>query len=186
MSILRRSDLDTDERDAYLRYANARRRAENAEGIENGDAPCAPDYGDTKLPESRIVELEANEQFILSVAADGFGKRTSAYEYRTTSRGGLGIGNMDLSRGRGQPASSVVAAFPIEAQDQIMLVTDRGQLIRSPVDDVRIAGRTTRGVMLFRVAADEKVVSVARLADDDAGNGDSDLEEQADGSQEPS
>ena len=177
MSILRRSDLDTDERDAYLRYASARRRAENAEGLENGDAPCAPDYGDTSLPDDRIAALEANEQFILSVATDGYGKRTSAYEYRTTNRGGLGIGNMDLSRGQGQPSSSVVAAFPIESRDQIMLVTDRGQLIRSPVNDVRIAGRTTRGVMLFRVAADEKVVSVAHLADDDAENGDSDTME---------
>ncbi len=164
MSMLQQSDADVEERTAYLRYASARRRAENLE-LDNGD--YAADVPATELPEERIAKLAAREQFILSVSADGFGKRTSAYEYRTTSRGGIGIGNMDLNRGSAELPSTVVAAFPIDANDQIMLVTDRGQLIRSPVHDVRIAGRTTRGVTLFRVGPDEKVVSVARLEDDE-------------------
>jgi DNA gyrase subunit A len=142
MSILRRMDVTVEERDAYLRYAGAKRRA-------------------------RIAELETNEQFILSIADDGLGKRTSAYEYRVSGRGGQGVTSMDLSRGRGREAPRVVGAFPIEENDELVLVTDGGQLIRSPVHDVRIAGRATRGVTLFRVGEAERVVSVARLEEDE-------------------
>jgi DNA gyrase subunit A len=162
MSILRHVDLDVEERDAYVRYANARRRAE---GEENGDEPCAPDEPASSIAEARIAELEAAEEFILSVAEDGIGKRTSAYEYRITNRGGQGISNMDLSRGRGKE-SRVIGAFPVKPTDQVVLVTDAGKLIRCTIDDVRIAGRATRGVRLFDVAEDERVVSVARLADE--------------------
>jgi DNA gyrase subunit A len=162
MSVLHHMDLDVEERDAYLRVANARRRAE---GDENGEPPCAPESQGPALSEPRIAELEAGEEFILSIAEDGLGKRTSAYEYRITNRGGQGITNMDLSRGRGK-SSRVVGAFPVEATDQVVLVTDAGKLIRCPVDDIRIASRATRGVRLFDVADDERVVSVARLADE--------------------
>jgi DNA gyrase subunit A len=162
MSILHHVDLDVEERDAYVRYANARRRAE---GEENGDEPCAPEEVALSISEARIAELEAAEEFILSVAEDGLGKRTSAYEYRITNRGGQGISNMELSRGRGKE-SRVVGAFPVQPTDQVVLVTDAGKLIRCPIDDVRIAGRATRGVRLFDVAEDERVVSVARLADE--------------------
>jgi DNA gyrase subunit A len=162
MSILHHVDLDVEERDAYVRYANARRRAE---GEENGDEPCAPEEATLSISEARIAELEAAEEFILSVAEDGLGKRTSAYEYRITNRGGQGISNMELSRGRGKE-SRVVGAFPVQPTDQVVLVTDAGKLIRCPIDDVRIAGRATRGVRLFDVAEDERVVSVARLADE--------------------
>jgi DNA gyrase subunit A len=151
-----------EERGAYVRYANARRRAE---GDENGDEPCAPEEVSSTIDELRIAELEEGEEFILSVAEDGLGKRTSAYEYRITNRGGQGISNMELTRGRGT-ISRVVGAFPVDATDQVVLVTDAGKLIRCPVDDVRIAGRATRGVRLFDVADDERVVSVARLADE--------------------
>ena len=173
MSILHGARLETtEERYAYLRYANARRRAESA---ENGEAPCAPDEGEVELSEARILELAQAEQFILSVADDGLGKRTSAYEYRVTNRGGKGIDNMDLTRGgRGRGDVRVVAAFPVGREDHLVLVTDGGQLIRCPVNDIRIAGRATRGVKLFDVADDERVVSVTRLQDEngeDAENG---------------
>jgi DNA gyrase subunit A len=157
MPILRGSPIETtEERDAYLRYASARRRAESADDAE---PPCAPDEigegNGIELDEARIAALEEAEEFILSVASDGLGKRTSAYEYRVTARGGKGIDNMDLSRGREQAAARVVAAFPVAAGDQLVLVTDGGQLIRCPVDDIRIASRATRGVRLFHVAEDE-------------------------------
>ncbi|MDX1401142.1 MAG: DNA gyrase C-terminal beta-propeller domain-containing protein, partial [Kiloniellales bacterium] len=172
MSILNgMGDISTDQRDAYLRYASAQRRA-NGEEAENGDGDGNADGsvlaghgGDDLLNEQTVSEMASREQFILSVASDGYGKRTSSFEYRRTGRGGRGIANMDLSRHNGAK-SAVVAAFPIEEGDQIMLVTDAGKLIRSPVLDVRIAGRTTRGVLLFRVAEDERVVSVERVEED--------------------
>ncbi|MCG8358897.1 MAG: DNA gyrase subunit A [Kiloniellales bacterium] len=180
MSILHRARLETtEERDAYLRYASARRRAENAE--ENG-VPCAPEEVGVELSEARIAELEADEQFILCVADDGLGKRTSAYEYRVTNRGGKGIDNMDLTRGRGRDGVGVAAAFPVAAGDQLVLVTDGGQLIRCPVEDIRIAGRTTRGVKLFDVAEDERVVSVTRLQEENGADSEGDPEEIAGGS----
>ncbi|MGF1592075.1 MAG: DNA gyrase subunit A [Kiloniellaceae bacterium] len=170
MSILRSGEAESvEERDAYLRYANARRRGEN--GSENGET-AAGDYGQ-ELPAARLQALAEAEQFILSVADDGYGKRTSSYEFRVAGRGGQGIGNLDLSRAGGREAG-VVAAFPVAPGDQIMLVTDGGKLIRSPVDDIRIAGRTTRGVMLFRIDESERIVSVAHLPEDEEGDEDDD------------
>jgi len=167
MTILHHAELATEARDAYLRYAAAKRRGDNG---EEAAAPGAPEGSSVDLPEARLAELEAGEQFILSVAQDGLGKRTSAYEYRITGRGGQGIGNMDLTRPGGRQPR-VVGAFPVKPGDQLVLVTDAGKLIRCPVHDIRIAGRSTRGVRLFDVAEDERVVSVARLADDGQANG---------------
>ena len=168
MSILEAAPVETtEERDAYLRYTNARRRADNMEEA----APCAPEDVGVELTEDRIAVLEQAEEFILSVVSDGLGKRTSAYEYRVTARGGKGIGNMDLTRGRKKKEPWVVAAFPVAPDDHLVLVTDGGQLIRCPVGDIRIAGRSTRGVKLFDVADDEEVVSVTRLQDEGNGNG---------------
>ncbi len=165
MSVLRHVEATTEEREAYLRYANALRRAEG-----NGDeGESAPPSADGLDPE-RIKELAAQEQFILSVTEYGFGKRTSAYEYRITRRGGQGIANIETSERNGD----VVASFPVADGDHIMLVTDGGQLIRCPVNDIRIAGRKTQGVTLFRVAEGERVVSVARLAEDGNDEGDDD------------
>ncbi|MCI0429502.1 MAG: DNA gyrase subunit A, partial [Rhodospirillales bacterium] len=164
MSILRHVEATAEEREGYLRWAVARRRGGEGE----------PAAGDPGLPPQRIAELEEAEEFILSVADDGFGKRSSAYEYRITNRGGKGIDNLDLARGDGRDSGAeVVAAFPVQDQDQVMLVTDGGQLIRLPVSDIRIAGRTTRGVTMFRINADERVVSVTRLAEvvEQNGNG---------------
>ena len=164
MTILRHMDLSIEERDAYLRLAGARRRGEEGEEGE----PCAAEDVGVELDEARFAELEAAEQFLLSIADDGLGKRTSAYEYRVTGRGGQGLANMDLTRGKKDADVWVVATFPVASSDELVLVTDRGQLIRCPVRDIRIAGRSTRGVRVFHVDEDERVVSVARLDDVDA------------------
>ena len=105
-----------------------------------------------------------NEEFILSVTDKGYGKRSSAYEYRVTKRGGVGIANMQLTDRNG---NEVVASFPIKENNQLMLVTDKGKLIRCPVSDIRVAGRQTQGVTLFNVSNDEKVVSIAKLEESD-------------------
>jgi DNA gyrase subunit A len=128
------------------------------------------------LSEQRLVELSAAEEFLLTVSDNGFGKRSSAYEYRITGRGGSGIANMDVTDKTGP----LVETFPVGPTDQIMLVTDRGQLIRTPVDDIRIAGRKTQGVTLFRVETGERVVSVSHLpANGDEGGGEVEGDEAA-------
>ena len=114
------------------------------------------------LSPERYAELSAKEQFVLTVSERGFGKRSSSYEYRTSGRGGKGIVAMVVNERNG----NLVASFGIEHSDQIMLVTDGGQLIRCPVDDVRIAGRNTQGVRIFKTEAEERVVSVERIPDD--------------------
>ncbi len=156
MSALVQVDIDTEQRDAYLRQANALRRAADMEDEEASDAGLPG-----QLPQDVFDMLAAREQFVLTVTEKGFGKRTSAYDYRTTNRGGKGIVNVDIAKRNDQ----VVATFPVEPSDQIMLVTDSGQVIRFPVDQVRIAGRRTQGVTLFDVDGEGKVVSVARLRD---------------------
>jgi DNA gyrase subunit A len=175
MSVLRHIDVETEERDAYLRYAAQKRRSigegEPEEVAENGEAP-----GET-VPESnvalsieRIAQLEVAEEFILTVTAKGYGKRSSSYEYRTAGRGGQGIANIEVSSRNGP----VAASFPVEDTDQIMLVTDAGKLIRTSVHDIRIARRQTQGVTIFKVADDEHVVAVAHLpdmAEEGEGNG---------------
>ena len=108
-------------------------------------------------------KIESREQFILSITENGYGKRSSAYEYRITKRGGRGIVNIETSDRNGK----VIAAFPIDGKDQIVLVTNAGQLIREPVDDIRIAGRRTQGVTLFDIEENELVTSVSRLRDVD-------------------
>ncbi|PHZ83919.1 DNA gyrase subunit A [Paremcibacter congregatus] len=151
MSILGNVAAETEERTAYLKYAAAKRREET------------PDVPEGMTAE-RLAELEENEQFVLSVTVNGFGKRTSAYEYRVTNRGGQGIINIETSDRNGD----VIAAFPINEMDQLMMVTDQGRLIRVPVDGVRIAGRNTQGVTLFKVGDEEKIVSVERVEESDA------------------
>jgi DNA gyrase subunit A len=138
MTMLRHHELDVAEREAYLRWARAR-----------DEAPKPP----------RADELAAAEQYVLSVTENGYGKRTSAYEYRITGRGGQGVINIDASDRNGP----VVAAFPVEDRDEIMAVTEGGQMIRMPVADIRIAGRGAQGVTLVRTGEGDRVVSVARL-----------------------
>ncbi|MDC7684347.1 DNA gyrase subunit A [Asticcacaulis sp. BYS171W] len=170
MAILRRVNADPAERAAYLKHAAALRAAVSGEGEEAVDTPVVEEEteeveGEAALSVERIAELGAAEEFILTIADTGFGKRTSSYDYRRTGRGGQGIVAIDLSKRGGK----LVASFPVEDSDQLLLVTDGGQLIRTPVGQVRIASRNTQGVTIFRTSGD-KVVSVERLAEsgDDA------------------
>jgi len=161
LSILRHIETSAEERAAYLKRANAVRRGLNGEGDDlTGEAEEAD--AAIELGEQRYVELSANEQFVLTVSENGFGKRTSSYEYRTTGRGGKGIVAMAVTGRNGR----LVASFPVEENDQIMLVTNAGQLIRCPVDGIRIAGRATQGVIVLNTAEDERVVSVERLSEE--------------------
>jgi DNA gyrase subunit A len=162
LTILRHMDADAEERVAYLRRANAVRRggAEEESGADGEDAS-----GTIELGEQRYVEMSAAEQFVLTISENGFGKRSSSYEYRTTGRGGKGIVAMQVNERNGK----LVASFPVEDSDQIMLVTDNGQLIRCPVEDIRIAGRSTQGVIVFDTAEDEHVVSVEHIGEDENG-----------------
>jgi len=165
LAILRHVDADAEERAAYLRRANAVRRggAEEEAGTDSEEAS-----GVIELGEQRYVEMSANEQFVLTISENGYGKRSSSFEYRTTGRGGKGIVAMSVNGRNGK----LVASFPVEDSDQIMLVTDRGQLIRCPVEGIRIAGRSTQGVIVFDTAEDEHVVSVEHIGEDtENGNG---------------
>jgi DNA gyrase subunit A len=161
MTLLNHVELETDIRDAYLRMSKARRRLEGEEDENgNGVSPEEEEGGEQiSLSEEQFEQLSAQEEFILTATENGYGKRTSAYEYRITKRGGQGVVNI-ATEGRN---GAVVASFPVNNADQIMLVTDGGKIIRSPVADIRIAGRSTQGVTLFDTADDEKVVSVAYL-----------------------
>ncbi len=169
LSILRHVAASADERAAYLKRASAVRRGTGGEE-EAVDAEEA--VGAIELGEKRYVDLSAAEQFVLTVSEKGYGKRSSSYEYRTTGRGGKGIVAMDIWEKNGKlkdKTGRLVASFPIEESDQIMLVTDGGQLIRCPVDGIRIAGRSTQGVIVFDTAESERVVSVERLGEEDGG-----------------
>ncbi|WP_340149893.1 DNA gyrase subunit A [uncultured Sneathiella sp.] len=160
MSILNHVEVDTETRDAYLK---TRRSVD-----DNGSVT---EYAEGITPE--LYEgLNKQEEVLLAITENGYGKRTNAYEYRVTNRGGQGIINIETSNRNGD----VVATFPITDDEQIMLVTNGGKLIRTPVTDIRIAGRNTQGVTLFKTAKDEQVVSVTALADeksdDDGAEGD--------------
>ncbi len=159
MAILRHIDTDSEEARAFLRHAAAMRRAVGEEAVE--DETEEDEGAAAAISPERLAELGAAEQFILTVTENGYGKRSSSYEYRTSGRGGKGIIAIITSKRNGR----VVASFPVEDSDQIMLVTDGGQLIRTPVDDIRVAGRNTQGVTIFRTREEEKVVSVERIED---------------------
>jgi DNA gyrase subunit A len=160
MSILRHVEVTSEERVAYLKRANAVRRGIAEEEV-GSDAEEA--VGAIELGEQRYVELSAAEQFVLTASERGYGKRTSSFEYRTTGRGGKGIVAMNVTAKTGK----LVASFPAEEGDQVMLVTDQGKLIRTPVAGIRIAGRSTQGVIVLDTAEDEKVVSVERLSEEE-------------------
>jgi DNA gyrase subunit A len=173
MAILKRVAATPAERAAYLKEAAKLRAASSEEGEDVTAAPEdeVEEGGEANLTPERIAELAAAEEFILTVADTGFGKRTSSYDYRRTGRGGQGIVAIDLSKRGGQ----LVASFPIDANDGLLLVTSGGQLIRTNVQTVRIASRNTQGVTIFRTSGGEKVVSVERLVEnqeDDAGQAD--------------
>ena len=170
MSVVRHVKVEIDERDLYLQAISAARR------LKSGD------YTDRDEDKTRDVELAARleqpefqamaeaEEFILTITEDGMGKRTSAYEYRIAGRGGQGITGIELSRGKKQLPSTIVAAFTVVDSDQLVMVSDAGQIIRCPIDQISIIGRSGRGVTIFKVADEERLVSVSRFRDlDDDG-----------------
>ncbi|MDA9500473.1 MULTISPECIES: DNA gyrase subunit A [Bradyrhizobium] len=167
LAILRHVDTTSDERSAYLKMRRAV-AGEAAADEAPADAEAEETSGSFQLPQERYVEMSAQEQVVLTVSVNGYGKRTSSYEYRTTGRGGKGIVAMSVNNRNG----NLVASFPVEEADQIMLVTDKGQLIRCPVEGIRIAGRSTQGVIVFDTAEDEHVVSVEHITEEaESGNG---------------
>ena len=158
LSILKHFEANAGERATYLKRAVALRRAQGAETVEE---PELEEAAAVELSDRRFEEMRAAEQIILTVSQNGYGKRTSSYEYRITGRGGKGIAAMIVNPRNGP----LVASFPVAQDDEIMLVTDGGQLIRCPVNGIRIAGRGTQGVIVFDTAEDERVVSVEHIED---------------------
>jgi DNA gyrase subunit A len=185
MTVLTHVDADAGARAAYLKQANMLRRAQGEDVAEEtaeaggDDEEVVEGAGD--LTPERFAELGGKEQFVLTVSEKGFGKRSSSYEYRTSGRGGKGIVAMVVNDRNGP----LIASFPVADSDQIMLVTDAGQLIRCPVGDVRIAGRNTQGVRVFKTDAEERVVSVEHIPDEGE-NGEEGEAENGDGESPPS
>ena len=164
MSILRHFKADPQERAAYIKQRRAVAGAEAGEAAAP-EADAEENVGEASLSESRYADMSAAEQFVLTVSDKGFGKRSSSYEYRVTNRGGKGIVGMIVNERNGR----LIGAFPVEEADQIMLVTDGGQLIRCPVAGIRVAGRNTQGVTVFKTEDGEKVVAVEHIPDDGTG-----------------
>jgi DNA gyrase subunit A len=162
MTILGHVDAEASERAAYLKRSASERRAL---GVDEEDIALVGEEvtEESELSEERYQELKAREQFVLTVSEKGYGKRSSSYDFRISGRGGKGIRATDTSKT--SEIGELVAAFPVEDANQIMLVSDGGQLIRVPVDGIRIASRATKGVTIFSTAADERVVSVERISE---------------------
>ena len=156
MAMLNRGEADSAVRAAYIKQSRAARRAET--GIEE-EADTEEETTTLVLDDAKMAELAAREEFILTISENGFGKRTSSYEYRLTHRGGGGFTNIKL----GGKNTAVAGSFPVTNEQDIIMVTDGGKIIRTPVHDVRIAGRSTAGVTLFRTAENEKVVSAISI-----------------------
>lgn len=175
MTILGHVDAEPWERAAYLKRSAVERRAS---GVEEDDIALVGEEvaEEGELQEDRYQELKAREQFVLTVSVKGFGKRSSSYDFRTSGRGGKGIRATDTSKTA--EIGELVAAFPVEEKDQLMLVSDGGQLIRVPVNGIRIASRATKGVTIFSTAKDEKVVSVERISEPES---DEDVVDAAEG-----
>ena len=181
LSILRHFESAPEERAAYLKKRRAiagealSDEAVEADNDELADLSDSDAYANlsTEEIERRYAEMSAAEQFVLTISENGYGKRSSSFEYRVTGRGGKGIVAMTVNDRNG----SLVASFPVENTDQIMLVSDAGQLIRCPVEGIRVAGRSTQGVIVFDTNESERVVSVERISDE----GDEDSAVEAEG-----
>jgi DNA gyrase subunit A len=163
MAILRHFDAQSEERIAYLKKKRAE-AGDTEPGVVGEDEEAA---GDGDISPERYAEMSAIEQTVLTLSEKGYGKRTSSFEYRITNRGGKGITAMAVNSRNGP----LIASFPVEDGDQIMLVTDAGQLIRCPVNGIRVAGRSTQGVIVFDTHETEKVVSVERISEPEEDEG---------------
>ena len=158
-AIIKSMSATTEERAAYLKMSRAVRGDIDSENDENEEN--VENITPAILSDEKYAEMGASEQFVLSISNNGYGKRTSTFEYRVTGRGGKGIIAMVVNDRNGNIADS----FPVDSTNQIILVTNNGKLIRCPVDDIRIASRSTQGVKIFDVDDQEQVVSVERLGD---------------------
>jgi DNA gyrase subunit A len=163
MSGLNHIKVEVAERDDYLRSINAGRRLLGGDYTDRAEDKARDEAAAARLKEPLFQEMHKEEEFILTVTIDGFGKRSSAYGYRISRRGGKGIDSMDVKRGK--ELTEVVSTIPVLNTDQLVMVSDGGQLIRMPVDGISNTGRTSRGVTLFKVADQERVVSVTRFRD---------------------
>ena len=170
MSILRHFDATPAERNTFIKQYGAIRRAQTEEAAEPDTPPSAEDGeeegGEVALSVERYAEMDANQQFVLTVTERGFGKMSSSYDFRTSNRGGKGIQATDLDKL--DEIGPLVAAFPVDEADQLMLVSDGGQLIRVPVEGIRFTKRASKGVRVFKTAEDEKVVAVERISEPEA------------------
>ncbi len=173
LSILHHFDAASAERAAYLKQSGVIRRAATGEDLEPEESTPEADeaaHTDLSLAQDRYVQMGAAEQFVLTVTEQGYGKRSSSFEFRVSGRGGKGIRASDPTK-LGE-IGHLVAAFPVDMSDQIMLVSDGGQLIRVPVEGIRITSRASKGVRVFNTAEGERVVSVEHIREDsDNGNG---------------
>ena len=156
MAMLNRGESDSAVRAAYIKQSRAARRAET--GVEE-EADSDEEETTIVLDDAKMAQMAEREEFILTISENGFGKRTSSYEYRLTHRGGGGFANIKL----GGKNTAVAGSFPVADDHDIIMVTNGGKIIRTPVADVRIAGRSTAGVTLFRTADNEKVVSAISI-----------------------
>jgi DNA gyrase subunit A len=163
MAMLEPGEKDPAIRAAYIRQSRALRRAETGIEEEAGESEDETENSSLVLNDEQMAKMRTEEQFILTISENGFGKRTSAYEYRTTHRGGSGFTNIKL----GGKNTAVAGSFPINDDQDVMMVTNGGKIIRTPVSSVRIAGRSTAGVTLFKTAPDEKVVSATAIEHED-------------------
>ena len=166
LSVLHHVDVETEERDQFLQAVNAARRLKGSDYQDRNDEKIRDQELVERLKMPNFSAMEEDEELILTISEDGFGKRTSAYEYRIAGRGGQGVATMELGR-IGKANSKVVASFSVVDSDQIVMVTDGGQIIRCPVDQISRTGRGARGVTLFSVTENERIVSVSRLREVD-------------------
>ena len=166
MSILSHVKAEVSEREEYLQASSASKRLANGDYSERPDDKIEDETRAARLETDKFVEMADTEEFILTITEDGMGKRSSAYEYRISNRGGKGITSIGLKRSKGH-STSVVASFPVKTDNQLVMVSDGGQLIRCPVAGISIVGRSSRGVTIFKVAEGERVVSVSRLSEEE-------------------
>ena len=159
MAVLNRVKASNDELRAYLKMSSMMRKATADESNDDDDDDLDFEGNDIELSTERYSELAASEEIILTVASNGQGKRSSAYEYRTTNRGGKGVIGIKMTKSHGD----LVASFVVDENDQIMLIDNSGKLIRCPITDIRIMGRTTQGVKIFNIDKNAHVVSVERI-----------------------
>ena len=187
MAVMRHFDAEASERIAYLKRAAADRRAllgadDSDEDLDEAAGDDEESTDEAALDVERYAAMGAAEQFILTISEQGFGKRSSSYDFRVSNRGGKGIKATDQSKM--SEIGRLVGAFPVEDADQIMLVSNAGQLIRVPVDNIRTASRASKGVRVFRTADEENVVSVERINDPEEEEDDTEAEIEGDNAPE--